>query len=450
MKLLKHFLIIGMICTGLSALHAQGTPPEKPRGNSTFTQVDDYLNVKKRIGIPAGTLETLNGLPGAPAYLYFRTDSNTLRVYNPETSKWVNAVPGINQGVLLHTTGNETKTGNLQLNGDFNTDGSISSTDGSIRAFRYSDGLGITVLPEFLKFKTDPDKLQFEGRLQAPKISDNRDWYLPDTSGVIAVGDFIKASPLNPQDANINISGGLYVKGKDDIFLNFDPANEIAPNPFTIKIGDTDTGIHWYGDGDISMRGNGNDIFRFSPGNVLYLPVTPNTATSDYSLLTRDNSTGWVKQIEPDALGMIKASPATPQEANINITGDVNAGVINAKSANFEIGASHVKIIQDSNGYSGFAFGAKDGPGVQMRYQPNTFDRGLHIYDPQNPSNTGIGNDDWRRILVENEDTNVKTLTIKSLVTATAGFTMLVRDNETGEIKKIELADLKAMLNAIQ
>ena len=73
---------------------AQQTPPSRPRSGSTFTQIDDYLSVIKRLGIPTADSDVLDGLTSGPntAKIVYNTTLNKLRVYNPVTAQWRDAI----------------------------------------------------------------------------------------------------------------------------------------------------------------------------------------------------------------------------------------------------------------------------------------------------------------------------------------------------------------------
>lgn len=73
---------------------AQQTPPSRPRSGSSFTQIDDYLSVIKRLGIPTADSDVLDGLTSGPntAKIVYNTTLNKLRVYNPVTAQWRDAI----------------------------------------------------------------------------------------------------------------------------------------------------------------------------------------------------------------------------------------------------------------------------------------------------------------------------------------------------------------------
>lgn len=93
MKNLK-LLLLSAALLSFSIVTAQTTPTSVNRGNASFTQVDQYLSVIKRLGIPTATSDVLEGLTSGPnsAKILYNTTTNKLRIYNPVTSTWRDAI----------------------------------------------------------------------------------------------------------------------------------------------------------------------------------------------------------------------------------------------------------------------------------------------------------------------------------------------------------------------
>lgn len=72
----------------------QTSPPAKTRSNDTFTQVDNFLVALKRLGIPTSTSDVLTGTTTSQntAKILWRTDINKLRIYDPVSETWRDAV----------------------------------------------------------------------------------------------------------------------------------------------------------------------------------------------------------------------------------------------------------------------------------------------------------------------------------------------------------------------
>ncbi|MCZ4222522.1 tail fiber domain-containing protein [Pedobacter rhodius] len=129
--------------------------------------------------------------------------------------------------------------------------------------------------------------------------------YADNTYSLISpTGSYIQASPSSPQNANIDITGSIqnggFYSASGSIGLLSAPIG--GTNHPNIAIGDHDTGINWYGDGDIALRGNGNDFIRFSQGSLLYFPVNPRLDVIPTQILTRDATTGEVKYVPSTSL----------------------------------------------------------------------------------------------------------------------------------------------------
>lgn len=311
MKILKHLLLVGVLCTALSSIHAQESPTVKRRGNSTFQLADDYLIAVKRLGIPTGTSDDLNAVVSAPntAKIMYRTDINTLRVYNPVTGLWGNAVPGVDTALLLHKIGPEIKTGSLKIQNPQNST-SIKlgfDNEGSPGGqYSYLDFNGYSAI----RFSTPISNYQLiasgDGDLSIQNISNFKTLHfdgdnIKDSDGrkFLKEGEVILANPPTPQNAGIEITGGLnsgYINtGELSVSGNLylDGTKKFYPRGGT---GVYTWSIGYNGATDELDMLMGNAYTKFSGG--IKIGTTPTTATTDFTLLVRDNSTGEVRQIE--------------------------------------------------------------------------------------------------------------------------------------------------------
>jgi len=91
---MKKYLLIALISICLST-KAQQTPTNKTRSNNDFSQVDNYLIGLKRLGIPTSETDNLDaaGLPQNTVKLIYNTTLGKLRVYNPLSATWSDALP---------------------------------------------------------------------------------------------------------------------------------------------------------------------------------------------------------------------------------------------------------------------------------------------------------------------------------------------------------------------
>lgn len=73
---------------------SQSTPTSVNRGAANLTQVDQYLTAAKRLGIPTSATDNLAATtsPQNTAKILYNTTLNKLRVYNPVTETWRDAI----------------------------------------------------------------------------------------------------------------------------------------------------------------------------------------------------------------------------------------------------------------------------------------------------------------------------------------------------------------------
>lgn len=74
---------------------SQIAPVSVNRGGATTTQVDQFLSVSKRLGIPTSPTDNLEGVstPQNTAKIIFNTTLGKLRVYIPTSQTWRDATP---------------------------------------------------------------------------------------------------------------------------------------------------------------------------------------------------------------------------------------------------------------------------------------------------------------------------------------------------------------------
>lgn len=133
---MKKYILIALMAVGLAA-SAQQTPTIRKRSDATFTQVDEYLNVSKRLGIPTSDTDNLdaNFLPQNSRKLIFNTTLSRFRIYNPASGTWSDATAGDLSNYLPLTGGD--------LSGYLNVAGGVSNGYRIGSTFQlYTDGTG--------------------------------------------------------------------------------------------------------------------------------------------------------------------------------------------------------------------------------------------------------------------------------------------------------------------
>src|SRR5690349_5953516 len=97
-RLIKLWLTTTLLIIASVGAFAQTTPTTKTRDGASFTQVDSYVNVLKRFGIPTSSTDDLDPATTLTdsknqIKLLFNTTLNKLRVYDPIASAWKDATP---------------------------------------------------------------------------------------------------------------------------------------------------------------------------------------------------------------------------------------------------------------------------------------------------------------------------------------------------------------------
>ncbi|WP_443938780.1 hypothetical protein [Pedobacter sp. MW01-1-1] len=133
---MKPILTILFIVLNLIAV-AQTSPASNIRGDDSFTQVDNYANIIKRLGIPSGPIPTLSATIAAEntIKLFFDTSLGRLKVYNPINASWIDAMDGVGKLITPRTIWGQTFDGSTNLSGAISGISTIQ-TNGNI-------GLGI-------------------------------------------------------------------------------------------------------------------------------------------------------------------------------------------------------------------------------------------------------------------------------------------------------------------
>lgn len=142
---MKHLIAFLTALTFIVSVNAQVSPTSRTRATASFTQVDEYVSVIKRLGIPTSNSDNLVGSTSGPnsVKLLYNTALNKLRVYNPITSTWRDAnVTDLSAyyaktevDSLLSTKVNNTK---LQLV-DLNTAPASATAEGAKGEIRITD-----------------------------------------------------------------------------------------------------------------------------------------------------------------------------------------------------------------------------------------------------------------------------------------------------------------------
>lgn len=88
-RLLTLLSLLFMLSAG-----AQVTPAGKTRGDDSFTQVDSYATIFKRLGIPTSESDNLTagGTAANTVKLIYNSTLKKLRIYDPVTASWKDAV----------------------------------------------------------------------------------------------------------------------------------------------------------------------------------------------------------------------------------------------------------------------------------------------------------------------------------------------------------------------
>lgn len=91
---MKKYLLIALMAFSFNAI-AQITPTNKTRSDGSFTQVDQYLNVLKRLGIPTAESDALaaGGTSQNTVKLFYNSSLGKLRIYDPVTTQYKDASP---------------------------------------------------------------------------------------------------------------------------------------------------------------------------------------------------------------------------------------------------------------------------------------------------------------------------------------------------------------------
>lgn len=175
-------------------IFAQQTPPSRPRSGSSFTQIDDYLSVIKRLGIPTADSDVLDGLTSGPnaAKIVYNTTLNKLRVYNPVTVQWRDAieadltnyytkaeVDALIQGLNLSgfveldkpSTGNELIFGSANGNQNLNISGNSINLKAAIPEIDYTSRFQYEGSMGQLQINVDQSGNYQESTLNANQIS---------------------------------------------------------------------------------------------------------------------------------------------------------------------------------------------------------------------------------------------------------------------------------------
>ncbi|QIL40606.1 hypothetical protein G7074_15830 [Pedobacter sp. HDW13] len=115
---MKKYLLIMLVAMALSAT-GQQTPTNKTRSNSDYSQVDNYLIGLKRLGIPTSVTDNLDagGLPQNTVKIIYNTTLGRLRIYNPLTATWSDATQ-VDLSGYIQTNPSSAQLGSIVLNGD--------------------------------------------------------------------------------------------------------------------------------------------------------------------------------------------------------------------------------------------------------------------------------------------------------------------------------------------
>ncbi|MGY5253276.1 hypothetical protein [Sphingobacterium spiritivorum] len=132
------------------SVFAQQTPPSRPRSGSSFTQIDDYLSVIKRLGIPTADSDVLDGLTSGPnaAKIVYNTTLNKLRVYNPVTAQWRDAIEADLSNYYTKVQADSLTSNYVKVNGE-TTGSSIF-----LRDFFQGEPQNVIVTPEKINLQS--------------------------------------------------------------------------------------------------------------------------------------------------------------------------------------------------------------------------------------------------------------------------------------------------------
>jgi len=172
-------------------------------------------------------------------------------------------------------------------------------------------------------------------------------------------------------------------------------------------------------------------IIRMKTGaNEVYLnsdKITFQQSGPAANTISQERLTAHRTQRFPDADGVFLTDQTGLSLMGGTLSGDLNipTASINASFGSIGQGDARTAFISDPNGYTGFAFYDPSYEPIQLRFQPGAFGKGLHIYDPQNPLNTGIGNSDWKRILTDGDALPITGGTLNGLLKVQSGSTFM-------------------------
>jgi len=452
---MKKYLIIAFIALGLSST-AQQSPTNKTRSNNDFSQVDNYLIGLKRLGIPTSDTDNLDagGLPQNAVKLLYNTTTSSLRIYNPVLGIWSEAAD-LSQ---YYTRAQIDAAFNTKLNksgGELNGDLKLLRRPGSPDSYklRLGDGGSAYVAYE--------DRSYGQGLALVTGTNENVN---VNSGGSINLlpANHINLNSIIVKDFGDNFTKGFSFGGN----ARFEATNvdtQLQPFDFYVSSGSASTTP---GYSIFKIRREGSSPFfdiKGSDGTIIVsntiqdvsgtkflkqgdaLPLTGGDIIGGMSVgqgeaITRfisdpngytgfafgaPNFTSLQMRYQPNALGrgLQIYDPYDPKNVmqdnaewkKILVEGDALPLTGGTLTGNLDVigggsigqGEAVTGFISDPNGYTGFRFQVPNETAqVQLRYQPSAFGRGLHIYDPLNPLNTGLGNSDWKRILTDDDAIN--------------------------------------------
>lgn len=91
---MKNYLLSTLLVAFTLQLFAQNSPPTVKRSPDNITYSDSFLTIPKRLGIPTASSDILDAIetPQNSAKLLYNTTLNKLRVYNPVSGLWRDAI----------------------------------------------------------------------------------------------------------------------------------------------------------------------------------------------------------------------------------------------------------------------------------------------------------------------------------------------------------------------
>ena len=358
----------------------QTIPPSRPRSAASFTQVDDFLSVIRGLGIPTADGDILEGQTDSSnaAKIVYNTTLNKLRVYNPVTAQWRDAIEA-------DLTNYYTKS---------QVDSLLSGIDISkyVKVDDFTVGSGFGIINENGEAYFSPASISLQNRIPGSEINSKFVYNLGqlqinvDQSGNNQEATLnayqlsgVLFSPTSYAQYNYGVGGFGFHRSTNDYIRGFGirlPESGNTALQLTTPL--TGTTIPVEKVLPLSVNGhfadvNGNITIPTSSGN--YVKVDEETTGSGFTLSTAssrfeagagkidtytyDNTSGQRSSFQVN--GGVITSAFTIADANLNtsLSGQLLTGTVfsDTEKGDYSLGLSGLAFNTDANGYKSFNLG---------------------------------------------------------------------------------------------